>query len=427
MSTPWQNWSGSVSARPARFERPRSEDELAAIVRASAKVRVVGAGHSFMPLCATEGTLLDLSALDSPLQLSEDRNSAWAPAGWSLKRITQALWDLGYCLPNQGDVNPQALAGAIATGTHGTGAELGSLSTFARAFRVMLADGTVRECSPEQDPELFQAQRLSLGLTGVATRIRVDVVPAFQLEERIARMPFDAAAERFAELARQHRHAEFFYFPYADDVILKTLHPIEPEPNEKPFREPRPETEGAFRHYCNLCAALPFLTPWLQRRAMASIRDTRRVGPAHRIWPSERTVPFEEMEYELPRDDGFAVLREAVSWVRKRRLPVIFPFEFRWTAQDDIWLSPFHAGPCASISLHQYSKRPWQAIFREAEPIFRSGGGRPHWAKRHFLSARDVFALYPRARDFCAVRARVDPQRKFGNELLDGLFDPEQA
>ena len=106
---------------------------------------------------------------------------------------------------------------------------------------------------------------------------------------------------------------------------------------------------------------------------------------------------------------------------------MIFPFEYRWTAQDDIWLSPFSAAPSASISLHQYSKRPWEPIFREAEPIFRAHGGRPHWAKRHFLTARDVFALYPRARDFCAVRDRVDPEHKFSNGPLSRLFDPEQA
>lgn len=425
MSSTWHNWSGSVSAQPARREKPRNEDELAKIVRESEKVRVVGAGHSFMPLCATDGTLLDLSALDSPVQLSEDGKSAWAPAGWSLKRITQALWELGYSLPNQGDVNPQALAGAIATGTHGTGAELGSLSTFARAFRLVLADGSVTECSADAQPELFQAQRLSLGLIGVATRIRVDVLPAFQLEERIERMPFDAAAERFAQLAGQYRHVEFFLFPYCEDVILKTLHPIVPSPEERPFREPRPETDGAFRHYCDLSARLPFMTGFLQRRLMVAIRGTRRVGPAHKIFPSERTVAFEEMEYELPREAGFAALREAVAWLRKRKLPVIFPFEYRWTAQDDIWLSPFSSAPSASISLHQYSKRPWEAIFREAEPLLRAHGGRPHWAKRHFLSARDVFALYPRATDFCAVRARVDPQRKFANEPLTRLFDLE--
>ncbi|HEY2734253.1 MAG TPA: D-arabinono-1,4-lactone oxidase [Polyangiales bacterium] len=420
MSASWHNWSGSVAVQPARIEAPRSEDELASILRESVRVRAVGAGHSFVPLCATEGTLLDLSRLDSQIELADDRKSAWVPAGWSLKRITAALWELGFSLPNQGDVNPQSLAGAIATGTHGTGEQLGSLSTFARAFRLLLADGAPVECSAHEQPRLFEAQRLSLGLLGIATRIRIDVLPAFRLEERIERMRFDECAERFATLARDHRHVEFFVFPYADEVILKTLQPTEDDP---PFREPRPNSEEPFRKYCDLCATLPFLTGFMQRQVMKTIRSARRVGPAYRVFPSERTVRFEEMEYELPRAAGFPVLREVIEWIRRRKSALIFPFEFRWTAQDDIWLSPFNHGPCASISIHQYSKRPWDALFREVEPIFRSHGGRPHWAKRHTLTSREVFELYPQAREFCEVRAQIDPQGKFVNAHLSNLFE----
>jgi FAD/FMN-containing dehydrogenase len=241
--TAWSNWSGSVAAQPARIAAPRSEDELAALVRASARLRAAGAGHSFQPLCATDGTLIRLGDLDSPVELAPDGRSAWAPGGWSLKRVAAALWELGRSLPNQGDIDSQSLAGAIATGTHGTGEQLGSLSTFARAFRLMLADGSVVECSAGAQPELFEAQRLSLGLVGIATRIRIDVVPAYRLEQRIERVGLDDVVERFADIARSHRHAEFFVFPYADDVILKTLHPTG---DESPFRPPRADSEAQF-------------------------------------------------------------------------------------------------------------------------------------------------------------------------------------
>src|SRR5262252_10079702 len=138
MTEPWHNWSSSVAARPARIVAPRSEDELAAAVRIADRVRVVGAGHSFMPLCATDGTLVQLAGLDAPVALAADGASAWAPGGWSIARVAEALWQLGVSLPNQGDIDAQSLAGAIATGTHGTGAQLGSLSSFARGFRLML-------------------------------------------------------------------------------------------------------------------------------------------------------------------------------------------------------------------------------------------------------------------------------------------------
>jgi FAD-linked oxidoreductase len=417
--TAWSNWSGSVKARPAKLARPTDEAALQDLVRRADKVRVVGAGHSFMPLCATEGLLVSLADLEGALEVAADRKTVTAPAGWSLKRLTDALWREGFSLPNQGDVDPQALAGALATGTHGTGRDLGSLSTIARAFRLVMADGSVVTCSRSERPELFEAQRLSLGLFGVATRVIIEVLPAYRLEERIEQRKLAWVLENFADVAARHRHAEFFVFPYADDVILKTLHPTdEPDSDERPAVN----EEAAFRFCCDLGRAAPALIGPLQRLMMRGSGASRRVGPAHGIFPSERNIRFEEMEYELPRAAGLPALQEAIAWIRKRRLPVAFPFEFRWAAGDDIWISPFNKGPGASISMHQYAPMAWRDLFVEGERIFRAAGGRPHWAKRHTLARTDVDALYPMAERFRAVRRDVDPTGKFLNPHLADLF-----
>lgn len=420
----WRNWSGSVTARPSEMVRPTTESELAEIVARAPKLRVAGAGHSFMPLCETDGVLVSLSALEGELEFNADKTSAWAPAGWSLAKLTEALWAHGASLLNQGDVNPQALAGAIATGTHGTGAALGSLSTAARAFRLMLADGSIVTCSKSERPDLFEAQRLSLGLLGVATRIEVEAMPAYHLEERVESHPLDWVAEHWDDLARNNRHVEFWVFPYGDQAILKTLNPA---PEEGPLERANDFDDRAFGVICEICAALPFLTPSLQRLIVRPGIRQRRVGPAYRIFPSVRNVRFEEMEYELPRANAWPALREAIAWIRKRRLPVAFPFEFRLVAGDDIWLSPFNAGPSASISMHQYAKMAWRALFADGEAIFRAHGGRPHWAKRHTLTARDVEALYPDAARFAAVRGAHDPDGKFVNGHLAALFGAAPA
>lgn len=415
----WKNWSGSVSATPQQIARPRTETELAGLVREARKVRVVGAGHSFMPLCETDGTLLSLSELEGAVHFSADRSRVWAPAGWSLAKLTAALWDEGVSLINQGDVNPQALAGAIGTGTHGTGAELGSLSTAARAFRLMMPDGSVVTCSESERPDLFQAARLSLGLVGVATEIEIEVLPAYHLEERVESHALEEIEARWDELASSNRHVEFFVFPYGKYVVLKTLNPA---PGEGPLKHMTDMDDRAFRMVCDVCAVAPWLTRRLQPIIVQPGVRQRRVGPAYQIFPSDRTVQFEEMEYELPRANGWAALKDVIGWIQKRKLPVTFPFEFRLTAADDIWLSPFNATPGASISMHQYAKMPWRELFAEAEPIFRAHGGRPHWAKRHTLSARDVDALYPDATKFKAVRDAVDPSAKFANAHLMQTF-----
>ncbi|WP_126176927.1 D-arabinono-1,4-lactone oxidase [Tsuneonella rigui] len=414
----WSNWSGSVRA-PAAVQRPRTEDELAAIVQRARTVRPTGAGHSFMPLCASDDAIVSLEELEGELTVSADRTTARIPAGWSIKRLTAALWEHGLALANQGDVNPQSLAGAMATGTHGTGAGLGNLATFARGFRLIGADGGAKWCDATTEPDLFQAQRLSLGMFGIATEIECEVVPAFHLAERIEKRPWGEVRERYFDLVRDTRHVEFWFFPHADSVILKTLElcdPCDPPPSTTDMEE------TAFRRLLNVGAFIPQLVPTLQRLMMRTDMNGRRRGPAHAIFPSDRTIPFEEMEYEMPQAAGLETLDEVVGRIRKKRLPVSFPFEFRVVAPDDIWMSPMNAGPVAAISMHQYAKMPWRALFADAEAIFRAHGGRPHWAKRHTLTRDDVDALYPMAERYREVRRAADPAGKFLNPHLSELF-----
>jgi FAD-linked oxidoreductase len=407
-----------VSAN-GRVARPRSEDELATLVRDAQRLRATGAGHSFMPLCESGELILGLDDMAGEIRVAADRQTARIPAGWSIRRLTAALWEEGLALANQGDVNPQSLAGAMATGTHGTGTDLGSLSTFARGFRLVGADGEARWCDADTNADLYQAQRLSLGLFGIATEIEAAVVPAFHLAERIEKRRWAEVRESYEELTQQHRHVEFWFFPHADHVILKTLDPCDP-------CDPPPSTtdieEETFRRVLNISARLPFLTPSLQRLMMKSNISGGRRGPAHSIFPSERNLRFEEMEYEMPRAVGLEALDEVVGWIRQGRLPVTFPFEYRVVAADDIWMSPMNAGPVAAISMHQYAKMPWDGLFADAEAMFRSAGGRPHWAKRHTLNRADVAALYPMAERYTAVRRAADPHGKFLNPHLETLF-----
>lgn len=414
----WSNWSGSVAAS-APVLRPKDEAALAAAVRGARKVRATGAGHSFMPLCQSDELIVSLEDMAATLTVALDRRTVRAPAGWSLKRLTAALWTEGLALANQGDVNPQSLAGSMATGTHGTGRDLGSLATFARGFRLIGADGEPIWCDSKTNPDLFQAQRLSLGLFGIATEIEVEVIPAFHLSERIEKRPWAEIRERFDDLVEKHRHVEFWFFPHADSVILKTLEitdPCDPPPSTTDMEE------TAFRRVLNIGAFVPALVPTLQRVMMKTRLDGRRRGPAHSIFPSDRTIRFEEMEYEMPRSAGLETLDELVGWIRKKRLPVSFPFEYRVVAGDDIWMSPMNNGPVAAISMHQYARMPWRKLFADAEAILRANRGRPHWAKRHTLTRSDVDALYPMAERYRDVRRAADPAGRFLNAHMTELF-----
>jgi FAD-linked oxidoreductase len=414
----WRNWSGSVVAQPTAIESPKTIAELQRLVAAAAKVRVAGTGHSFMPLCASEGLLLSLSELEGQLEVAEDRQSVWIPAGWPIGRVTEALWAAGFSMINQGDIDKQAIAGAVCTATHGTGRKLGSLATAAEGFRLVLADGALIECDRANEPELFEAARLSLGMLGVVVGIRMKVLPAYRLQEAIRRQSLAKTLDEWDTLADLHRHVEFFQFPYAEHVTLKTLDVVE-EGDSPP---PGEFEDRVFQLACDLVAAWPAAAPTMQRMLTRAIGNSERAGPAGRIFPSERNVKFEEMEYEIPAENGAAALKAAIALVREKRWPIIFPFEFRAVAADDIWISPMQGRACVSISFHQYAKMEWREAFAGVERLFQEAGGRPHWAKRHTLGSADVVRLYPDAGRWGAVRKRYDPQGKFLNAHLSELF-----
>ncbi len=414
----WRNWSGSVVAQPERIERPKTEAALSQIVTEAKRVRVAGTGHSFMPLCETDGVLLSLADMDGGLEVTPGRESVWAPAGMAIGELTAHLWAEGLSLANQGDIDKQAIAGALSTATHGTGRTLGALSTFARGFRLVTADGSVVECDETREADLFQAQRVSLGAFGVMTRVELSVLPAYRLRETLRRAPLAELLGSWDELASGHRHVEFFVFPYADEALLKILEPVE-EGDDQPGVDIE---SGAMQLMCDLARLFPGLAPGLQRLITKAMSPSVRAAPAYRIFPSERPTKFEEMEYEIPAERGADALRAAIAEVRGRKLPIIFPFEYRTVAADDIWLSPMNGRDCISISFHQYAKMAWREAFATIEAVFAAHGGRPHWAKRHTLGPDDVLRLYPQAARWGEVRKQWDPEAKFLNAHLRDLF-----
>jgi FAD-linked oxidoreductase len=415
----WRNWSGSVCACPEAIVRPTTLTELQALVAKAARVRVVGAGHSFMPLCETDGLLLCLDDMEGEIEVGSDGASAWVPAGWPIHRLTRALWVQGLSLANQGDIDRQAIAGALSTGTHGTGATLGSISTQALGFELVLADGSLATCDAGNGGDLFQAQRVALGAMGVMHRVRLSVLPAYRLRETIRVVPLEEALGAWDQLATAHRHVEFFVFPYAGHAMLKILEPVE-------AGDDRPASgwleNFALQTASDLTATFPGWAPGLQRLLTRAMSASTRAAPAHEIFPSERATRFEEMEGEIPAAEGPAALREAIAQVRRKGFPIIFPFEYRSVAADDIWLSPMNGRDCVSISFHQYAKMEWREAFATIESVFAAVGGRPHWAKRHTLRSDDVLRLYPQAPQWGDVRRRVDPGAKFLNAHLRDLF-----
>ncbi len=426
----WSNWSGGVTCKPRQIVTPKDDVELAAAIRqAQGPVRVPGTGHSFTPLNATDGTLIDLSAFTGVRGADPGREIATIGAATPIWDAGPALYSLGFGFKNQGDIDRQTLAGVVSTGTHGTGPGLGSFSADVAGFRLMLATGEIIDCTPTDNAEIYEAGRLSLGMFGVLTEISMHVRPAYKLVEKNFLMSSGEAFKDLDALVNANRHFEFFWFPYAENVICKSLNETtdeapSPRSSEEMYRRGEKASTDS-RVFTAINDVLPY-APFLLKPAHRLFSDLMpgpdRVRWSHELFPSARVVRFNEMEYAVPYERAKDCLGEIVAMIRKKRINTGFPIEFRTVAAEDVWLSPFYRRASATIAVHQFHRVDTTGLFSACEAIFRSYEGRPHWGKRHTRNAQEVEALYPKYGEFLAIRRKVDPTNKFLNAYLRDIF-----
>jgi L-gulonolactone oxidase len=418
----WVNWSGSQRATPKRFARPATRRELAEIVAsAPGPIRVAGAGHSFSAGVVTDGTLLSLDALDRVLDV--DGTLVRVEAGIRLKALSRELHVRGLAMPNLGDIDAQSLAGALATGTHGTGTALPNLS--GQVSSVELVDGEGRVRTIDAGDEL-RAARVSLGALGVIAAVTLRCVPAFRLRHTDKPEPLEPVLEELQARADAHDHFEFWTFPHADVALTRPLDRTGEAPRT-PNRASAYVSDvvldnHAFRVVNEVAKRFPRAIPALNRFASRVASSRERVDWSHAIFASERLVRFEEMEYSVPREHAVPALRAARAALERHA--VSFPIELRFTASDDALLSPAHGRDSAFVAVHVFEGMPYEAAFREVEAALSELGGRPHWGKRSFLDHAQLAPRYPRWEDFRRIRAQYDPRGRFANAWVRTVLGP---
>jgi FAD/FMN-containing dehydrogenase len=400
----WTNWVGNQACLPAERAAPASEDEVAELVANAAarglRVRAAGAGHSFTPVVATDGLLLDLRGLGGVRAIDGERRRVVAGPATTIGDFGEPLWAHGLALANQGDIVAQQIAGAIATGTHGSGLRLGSFSSAVRRVRVVTPSGEIVTFD-ERDLDRLHAAQVAVGTLGVVTEVELEVSAAYRLRERIEHWSWDEAWSRFDELAETHRHYSFFWMPCDDSAALYGL-----------------ATDGeslADRCHVKIYDEVDDATP-------DSVEPRRRVGPAHVIYPMVYEPNFHELEYFVPYARG----REALAAMRELMLSAlpasVFPMEVRTVGRDDAFLSHSFERDTVVISVSGTPETDYWPYLRAVDELLGTFDARVHWGKLHFLTREQLFARYPRAGDFVALRRELDPGGTFLNDHLEPLF-----
>ncbi|MDP9884616.1 FAD/FMN-containing dehydrogenase [Sinomonas atrocyanea] len=405
---PWSNWGGNQTATPAFTVRPRNEQEVVDTVRFAIReglpVRAVGAGHSFTPLVQTGGVQLDLSAVSGVTGTDTGRRRARALGGTPVHAFGDPLWEQGLALSNQGDIDKQSISGAIATGTHGSGIELGSFSSALRWVKLVDGRGDIVEIGEDQIRELRAAQ-VALGTLGIFLEVELEVAEAYHLQEQITYPTWEETLSTIAADIAGNRHYSFLWCQSEESAGLYEL--------------PTP----AGLSMVNRSYTKRYNAVHLDEAGGAiDLTEGRRRDRSYRIYPGGFMIPFHELEYYVPAEQGIEAVEAVQDLIRTVHPDQKYPMEVRWVKQDEGYLSPFYHRDTTVISVSGAPGTDYWPYLRDVDRTLQPYDARAHWGKIHFLTRDRVAQLYPEFDTFVQIRREFDPNGVFLNDHTRALL-----
>ncbi len=418
----WRNWAGNYTYKAAALHRPTSVEEVQELVHQSRYVKALGSRHSFHDIADTKGALISLERMNRVVSLDRQQMSVSVEGGIRYGDLCRYLNQEGYALHNLASLPHISVAGACATGTHGSGDLNRSLAAAVRGIEFVGADGALhaldRDGTPGELHEGFPGAVVSLGGLGIVTRLTLEVVPAFSVSQVIfENLPFSQVERHFDQILGSAYSVSLFTdwrAPVFNQVWLK--HRI--LETESHFSEVGSEFFGATR-------AIGRMHPVPDHSSESCTKQMGTPGPWHERLPHFRLnfTPSSgdelQSEYIVPRRNACAALR-AISRLGEKVAPHLLVSEVRTIAADDLWLSPCYNQ--ASVAFHFTWKKDWAAVaavLPQLETELIPLGVRPHWGKLFTLSPEYVQSTYPKMGDFERLLRRYDPYGKFRNAYLE--------
>jgi L-gulonolactone oxidase len=434
----WTNWAGNISSRPEGFAFPESVEQLANLVRergrAGGRVKVVGSGHSFSPIAASDGALtISLRQLKLEPSIDRAKRRIAVPAGMLLGEFVALARQHGIAPKNLGAVVGQTVAGAIATGTHGSGLDFGGLAELTTGFEVVSGTGELITVSRERDPNLWAALAVHLGSLGILTRVTFSCDDAFRLRLEQTPSLIDETLERLDQY-NAARNFGFWWFPGSDRVLIRKFNLAKGEADSGSQLK-RWWHNLVVRNWLHemllLGSSFGLLSPQQVNAAIfrAAFREpSARVDDSAEIVTSKIRIRQHVMEFSVPYEGARDVIHALRQLIRQNGFPTHSPVDIRFSGRDEAWLGLSHGRRSCFIGIVVY--QPFgrsvssDAYFRAVDDLMRGFDARPHWGKVHFRDHNDLRGRYARWDDFQAMRERLDPNRVFANAYLDRVLGP---
>ena len=440
-----RNWSENIRFASAPVHEPRSVEELQEIVRASSKVRVLGARHSFNDAAAIDaqvdvdgtqevqidpsGAYISLEQLNAPIEFDHERGTVTCNGGITYGELCTIMHSEGVALHNTASLPHITVAGACSTGTHGSGDGNGNLSTAVVGLEHVTPDGELKSITLEEDGEVFEGSVVALGGLGVVTRMTLAMEPAYSMQQYVYEdLPSTELYEHFDEIMSGAYSVSLF--PDWQDGMVNQVwfkHRTGPsgKGNGKGATDPEPVDLGLPSEVYGAQAASTHVHPVPDLSAEGLTLQLGIPGAWHdrlhhfQIDSTPASGDELQTEYFVPRAHAVPAL-QAVESLRDRFKSMLWVSEIRSVAADRLWLSQSYGTP--TIGIHFSWRKNWPVV-REVMPLVEEALSpfevRPHWGKLFSMSPEQVQAAYPKMEDFKTLQQSTDPDGKFRNGYLD--------
>lgn len=412
-----QNWAMNIQFQAENYVEPETIEQLQEIVRAATHVRIVGSGHSFNDIADTTGTLISLARLDKNVTFDHTHHTATVPAGMTYIELVPLLHNAGYALRNMASLPHITVIGACITATHGSGDSHGNLATQVSALEIVNDEGELVQLSRARHGKRFDGMVVSLGGLGVVTKVTLDLVPAFTMQQQVYRwLPMADMETHFDEIMGsgysvslftgwqdkrinqvwvKHVLADGQAQPVPPNLFGATLATVDFAPLD---------TSPA--DSCTVQRGIP--GPWYDRLPHFRLHSTVMDGSDER-----------QSEYFVPRKDAVDALQAVDSLLSQNRPACFKVCEVRTVAADTLWLSTAYEQDCIGIHFSWYKGDDEIMRFLPVlEAALAPFHARPHWGKLFTTPPAEVRAMYPRLADFQALLTQFDPHGKFSNAYL---------
>ena len=419
------NWAGTETSTPAAWHRPATEDEVVDLVARSRssgrRLRVVGAGHSFSRINVPDSDAVSLDTLTGPFLIDRERGLVTVSAGTRLRDLSAALLQAGMALPIVGSIQAQSVAGAIATGTHGSSLTHGNLASLVTAMRIVTGTGEV--VALDGADERLAAARVHLGALGIVTQVTLRIRAATRLHQTIEQVPVGAVAEALPEIATSAEYVKVWWLPHAPNAQVVrydvTDEPATRGPARRRWVDERVMHRVVFPAMIRLQHRRPTmvagLNTWLSG---VYLGPASQVGPAALMLNTPMPVRHRETEAALPLARTPEALAQVLDFFRDGRPAANFPLEVRFVRGDDAWMSPAQGADTCQIGAYTTDGPDCASYFAKFWQVMRPLGARPHWGKELDHDAAELRPLYPDFDRFVALRDAFDPDRVFGGPFL---------